>query len=341
MTRAMLFALALGGASFGCASLGAEAAFPDPIQTSGVGPFRPLDAAETGLEAAPAGRVLALTGATGGGMRVGERFFHARADALAEPPERDETLPATAVDWARFGPRRIERARRGPAQGMMASEVALEAGAAWEGDAVFDPWVVLLEDGRARLYYAAAGGIGLAEAPSVDGVFSRVGDAPLLEGARGPTVVEDGDGGWLMYFEQAGGIGLATSSDGRDFTVEIAQLVLDRRALAEDDPEELSFHRPGAVWATTPADRRVLRLYFEVWKADGTFEATMAASLDGRELERLEGPVYGGDESTGAPAPFLTDDGATLLYFTLDHAVGGEPVRAPVVGVTPTITRFD
>ena len=67
----------------------------------------------------------------------------------------------------------------------------------------------------------------------------------------------------------------------------------------------------------------------------------MAASLDGRDFERLAAPVYGGEESSGAPAPFLLPDGTTLLHFTIDaRGANREPFRAPVVGVAPSFLRF-
>lgn len=337
MKRATCLLLALG-----CASLGAETAFPDPVQTSGVGPFRPLDTTETGVDAEPRGRVMETSGATGGGMRAGDFFFAVEADALAEPPMRDPALGMTEVDWARFGPRRIVRAPlRSGLFGFGEGATVLEAEAAWEGSAVFDPWVVELPDGRARLYYAAEGGIGLAEAPSLDGTFARIGDGPVLADARGPSVVASAEG-FLLYFERDGAIGLATSSDGRAFSVESEALSL--AAPDPEDPEatrELTFHRPGAVWASTVVHDAVLRLYFEVRRSDDTFATTMAASLDGRTFERLPTSVYGGDESTGAPAPFLLPDGTTLLHFTIDFRNGDrEHVRAPIVGVAPSFVRF-
>ncbi len=326
----------------GCASLGAETAFPDPVQTSGVGPFRPLDATETGVDAEPAGRAQATSGASDGGMRAGDFFFSVEAAPLAEPPPRTAGLPAAAVDWARFEPRRISRAARlEGTHGFGAGEVVLQAEADWEGDAVFEPWAIELPDGRARLYYAAAGGIGLAEAPSLGGAFVRRGEGPVLAGARAPSVVSS-DEGYLLYFERDGSLGLATSPDGLSFTVVDEALTLT--APAPDDPEaplETSFHRPGAVWARTVARERVLRLYFEVRRDDGTFAATLAASLDGRSFERLADSVYGGDESSGAPAPFLLEDGTTLLHFTVDaNGPGREPFRAPVIGVAPSSVRF-
>ncbi|MCA9613712.1 MAG: hypothetical protein H6721_26010 [Sandaracinus sp.] len=332
-----LFALLL---ALGCASLGAETAFPDPVQTSGVGPFRPLDTTETGLSADPAGRVQETSGASDGGMRAGDFFFSVESAPLADAPGRTSGLPLTAVDWARFEPRRIARAAKlDGTHGFGPGTVVLEASEAWEGDAVFEPWAVVLPDGRARLYYAAEGGIGAAEAPSLGGSFTKV-DGPILEDARAPSVVVNDDG-YLLYFERDGAIGVATSADGLAFSV---QGMLDLEAPEPTDLEEaleVSFHRPGAVWASTVAHDRILRLYFEVVRDDRTFSVTMAASLDGRDFERLPTSVYGGNESSGAPAPFLLEDGTTLLHFTVDaRGDNGEPFRAPVVGVAPSFVRF-
>ncbi|MEZ4252918.1 MAG: hypothetical protein R3B99_32315 [Polyangiales bacterium] len=249
-------------------------------------------------------------------------------------------MPPTAVDWARFEPRRIARAAKLDGfHSFGAGTVVLEASESWEGDAVFDPWVVALPDGHARLYYAADGGIGVAEAPSLSGSFTKLA-GPVLGDARAPSVVAT-DEGFSMYFERDGAIGLATSSDGLSFTVQ-STLTLDAPEPTEPDAAlETSFHRPGAVWASTVAHDRILRLYFEVLRDDGTFAVTMAASLDGRTFERLPTSVYGGNESSGAPAPFLLEDGTTLLHFTVDaRGDNGEPYRAPVVGVAPSFVRF-
>src|SRR4029078_5689405 len=99
--------------------------------------------------------------------------------------------PAGDIYWPAFGPRTIQRASHIEGkQGFMPGASILAAQATWEGADVFDPWVVVLEDGTARLYYAAAGGIGLAVASSIDGTFERVSDAPLLSGTmRRPSVV--------------------------------------------------------------------------------------------------------------------------------------------------------
>jgi hypothetical protein len=326
-----------------CATLGADADFPDPVQTSGVGPFRLLDAVETGLEGEPVGRVMDATGATGGGLFVEGFVFHVHADPLAAPPERDPTLAPYEVDWARFEPRSIRRsAANANTFGTTSGEVVLQASEAWEGDAVFDPWAVVLADGTHRLYYAAEGGLGIAEGPA-GGALTKV-PGPIagpVAGARAPSVVVADDGSFRLFYEAAGVLRSMTSSDGLAFGADAAVPLMDPELPFEAG--ELSHHRPGAVYATMPSGRRVLRLYFEVRLDDDTQLVTIAtaAAEDLSGFERLSDAVWPGDEFGGAPMPFLDDEGRTRLYFTLstlDPDV--EPTRTFVVGLAPAFERL-
>ena len=304
----------------GCATLGAETAFPDPIQTSGVGPFRLLDPNETGIEGEQ-GEVVVQSGAAGGAMFAAGSLWYVDAERLEEPPERDESLPPHAIDWAQFGPRRILRSpEREGDLGHDAGEVVLEPTEGWEGDGVFDPWLVELEDGSVRLYYAAEGGVGVAEAPGPEGPFTRQ-PGPVLPGARGPAVLRSEDGaGWWMYFEAAGEIGRAASADGLTWSIEEEALALPApEEPGPEDPAEIGFGRPSALWATTPANRRVLRLYFEVRRDDGTQTVEVAGSADGASFERAALPAYAGDGNAGAPGVRLLEDGTTLENYNIQQ----------------------
>lgn len=324
----------------GCATLGNEAPFPAPVQTSGAGPFRRLDRYETGFPGSPQGRAVMIDGATTGGMFVPGFLFYVQAPPKSDPPERDPALAPDAVDWDQFEPRRILRAPSRLADlGHDPGAEVLGPSESWEGGGVFDPWVVVDESGRARLYYAADGGVGLAEASAVEGAFTRVA-GPLLEDARSPSVVPDPAGGWLMYFESDEGIGLARSADGRSFTVETRALTLTAPT-PPTEPADVSFHRPGAVTVTTPTGRVLVRLYFEAVRDDGSRAIAFAASEDGVTFERLPGTVYAEDDP-GAPAPFVDAEGRTRLYLTVDATRRGTDLvtRALVMAVAPAWERY-
>src|SRR5690606_17230964 len=206
----------------------------------------------------------------------------------------------------------------------------------WEGSEVFDPWVVI-DEGRARLYYAAEGGIGVAEAASIDGVFRRVGAGPVLEGARRPSVVRGLDGAWWMYFDAGGSLGLARSEDGLAFERVDEPITIDGEDLT--DSPEVSVGMPGAAVVETPAGRRLVRLYYESRREDGSVLAYVAGSADGLAFERHELPVL--DEADARfPAPVIVDARVTLLYANLPTD-SGEQTRSLVVAVAPSTVRFD
>lgn len=327
--------------ALGCASIGSDAAFPDPVQTSGVGPFRLLTSTETGLseDAAPPGSALPLAEGevSDGGMVAGGRLYYASAAPLADPPERDASLAAYQVDWARYEARVIRAAAgRTDGVGFDAGEVVLEASEAWEGDAVFDPWVVVLEDGTRRLYYAAEEGIGIAEA-GAEGAFARVAGPVFL--GRGPSVVRTADdAGFLMFFERDGELRVASSLDGVAF---LPDEPVDFLATEEMfDAPELTHHRPGAAWGTMPSGRRTLRLYFETRLEDGTQLPTVAASLDGESFERRIASVFAGEVPAGAPAPWVRSEEITLMVFSYvpgfeDMEEGADPIRQLALGIAP------
>lgn len=327
-------------AILGCATLGNEAPFPAPVQTSGAGPFRRLDRYETGIPGSPVGRAAMLAGATTGGMFVSGYLFYVEAPPKAEPPERDQGLAPDEVDWAQFEPRRILRAPSRPADlGHDGGVEVLRASEGWEGGGVYDPWVVADEEGRAVLYYAGDGGIGIATAPSLDGEWTRMA-GPIVPDARSPSVVPAPDGGWLMYFESAEGIGVARSRDGVSFTELTRTLDLSAPTPATE-PAERSVRRPGAVTVTTPTGRLLVRLYFESLREDGTRAIGFAASEDGVTFERRPGSVYDEDDP-GAPAPFVDAEGRTRLYLTVDARLRGTDLvtRALVMAVAPPWERY-
>ncbi len=322
-----------------CATLGAETDFPDIIQSSGAGPFRLLTAEETGGLAAPNGRIYFNRQAVQRSMVADEMLFYDGADQVDEPPDRNPDLAEGELDFAQLGPSRIFRSEARPVDGTDVFEGALsfnggpmvlEASEAWEGESVFDPWVHVDDDGTARLYYAAEGGIGVAEASSVGGAFTKVA-GPIVTDARSPTVVRF-DGQLVLLFEatDTGTIGLARSSDGRAFAE-------DTRALALELAGETALARPGAVVATTPTGRSVLRVYFEAVGAEDLRIITLAATDDLTSWDRheLEIGILSTVEGARAPTPLLMDDGITALTLTRPRETRGVEVHAVCGAMAP------
>ncbi len=345
--RGSLLGLAL--VAGGCSTLGNVGEFADPISTAGAGPFRFVDKYETAIDGEPANAIVMVSGdAMSSGVAAGDFLFFAAADANLVAPDRDPTLADHEVDFARFEPRTIRRASSNGWAGYIEPEEVFVAEEAWEGDAVFDPWPVLLPDGTLRLYYAAEGGIGLAEASSVDGTLERVGDGHVLGELTdddlvpsSPTVVVDDVLGTLMYFELGGDIAVARSDDGVDFELvdgdpsTAAWDPLDLPAappMADDDPVELRIGHPGAVIAAMGSGRRTVRLYFEVFLSDETRTIGFAASLDGVDFERSARTIVAG-ESSGTPAPIVDAEGNTRLFVTQSSERANEQRRALYLAV--------
>lgn len=351
MRRALLLVAA---ALAGCSTLGDAGGSPDAYPHGGTGQFRTLEPAETGIRAG----AIALQRATLDSAMVSEGYlFYAAAPLSETPPEPPMDLPAGEVFWEAFEARRIHRTEPRDARGFFPGPVIFEASEPWEGAEVFDPWVVLGEDGVVRMYYAAEGGIGLATAGAIDGAFQRVRSSPLLDeedaiaGApRRPSVVRGVDGAWWMYYDAGGAIGIARSEDGERFeridgdpsTGAIDPLVLHGEDLGE--VPEVSVGMPGAAALDTSAGRRLVRLYYESRREDGSIHAYVAGSADGVVFERHEIPVMEASHLL-APAPVLVDDRVTLLYAgipaTARFAMQGYPSRSLSAAVSPASVRFD
>jgi hypothetical protein len=233
----------------------------------------------------------------------------------------------------------------------------IEPQEAWEGTELYDPWAVELGGGRVRLYYAAPGGIGIAEASNVGGTFTRLVTTPIvtpsgsMTEARWPAVAHDDELGWLMYFDGGDGIYVATSSDGIAFSLGNGGAPLS--LLRSDDqlpsgaPSEDTAQHPGVAIALTPLGRKVVRLYFSITlREEGMLGPTftsvisMAGSLDGVSFDRLNGYSFAvTGTNADSPSPLVLDEGASTALVATQGAVisslGNLQVRAPIGLVTP------
>ena len=234
-------------------------------------------------------------------------------------------------------------------------EVALQAEQAWEGGTIGAP-SALLVDGQTWLYYAAAGGIGLAT--SDDGFnFSRVGQEPVLGPASAgwdsgavpssPSVLRLGDGRFRMFYQAsamggASAIGEAESSDGLSWTRRG-----DSPALAPHppttDPYELAYDEAGvsaphAIVSKSSLGRDILWLYYGARAADGKQTIGLAARYGfDAPLQRAAAPVFGTSGSLLPTEPcVLRYPGFTLLFVTqLAGSTSALQYPAVAVGVAP------
>jgi hypothetical protein len=347
MKRVSPFALAvaLAALDLSCASIGDPGGMSDGLPHGGTGEFRLLGSDETGIFGDP-GTALILRGpAIESAMPVAGHLFYATAPVLETPPMLPMDWPTNEVFWDAFEPRRIHRgvARTEGVGAFDFGGEVLRASEAWEGTDVFDPWVTVDEDGTARLYYAAEGGIGLAEAPSVDGAFTKVGAGPVLgpeaalTGApRRPSVVPGIGGGWWMFYDAGGELRAARSDDGRAFTAADA-LVFEGEDVGPS--AEVAIAHPGAVTVETAGDRQLVRLYYESVRADGSHRAYVAGSDDGTHFVRYPRAVAP-QVDMRFPVPLLVDDRVTLLYGNLPFFGGLFQTRVLVVSVAPAGVSF-
>ncbi|MDI1431136.1 hypothetical protein [Polyangium sorediatum] len=225
----------------------------------------------------------------------------------------------------------------------------------WEGGTVGAPSVVRV-DGEVFLYYAAAGGIGLARSP--DGaVFTRVQgpvfgpDAAGWEAGavpRSPGVVVLDDGSLRLFYEvpgpgDAARIGEARSNDGITWT-----RVGDGPALAPAPAGEGAEPPYDGAWVGAPAPvlvrstegRSILRVYHAARDTLGKAVVGLAARFDpasAAPLQRAVSPVFGSGSSLGPHEPCaLVRPGYTLL-FTTQRAGRTKSANYPAVaaGVAP------
>lgn len=360
--------------SAGCGSIGSETPYAAQILNGGTGPFRLATKEETGLTTNPVGRLFSIGEPVGRAQLTANAVFYEVAAWPAVAGTRDPALQSWEIDWQnQWEPRRIARSTTHVVDADSVTRLGYEAGLdvlvptlSWESSGIGEPAIVQRPDGSVRLYYATDQGIGVAEAPAVDGTFTRLVADPILPDVDGhgpasspaPIVMPNGE--VLMYVSAGDAIYLASSTDGLAFSLvdlDTSSAAIDPISLPEpvtsvdagvpsdagmDDAGvdggvpvvEVSVRAPSALVTRSPTGRLLVRLYFEVRRSDGTSVLAMAGSFDGRTFVRATSIAYSKSNPT-RPACFLRPDGITLLTFALPSTTANPRQAVSVLGSTP------
>jgi hypothetical protein len=233
-----------------------------------------------------------------------------------------------------------------------APAVVLAADGGWEGADLAGPSAVRA-GGQVWLYYAAAGGIGLAT--SADGLsFVKTG-RPVLgpdpgvtwetSAPRAPGVARMPDGSWRMFYGAGVAIGEARSDDGLGWT----RVDGDPQTLALDPvlSPGSSFDRgqvddPVVLPRITAAGRLHVRVLYTGYDAPpGTPSRGSSIGFAARygaagALARQATPVFGAGSHEAAPALFEYAAGS-LLYVQQDETAQdrANPYTAIAAAVAP------
>ncbi|MFO0759606.1 MAG: hypothetical protein U0359_24145 [Byssovorax sp.] len=231
------------------------------------------------------------------------------------------------------------------------AETVLVPEAAWEGGVIGQP-SALRVGGEIWLYYAAAGGIGLAT--SADGhAFSRA-PAPVLApdasswdgGAvpSSPGVVRLDDGSFRMFYATAlpdgtSAIGEASSPDGRTFSRAGSAAALLPRPVpdAGEEPYDTAWiGSPYPVLATSAEGRSILRLYYGARATKGPPVVGLAARFGAEgAFERAVSPVLGTGKALGPIEPCVVPFRDFSLIFATEQASTTLTRPVVAVGVAP------
>ena len=205
--------------------------------------------------------------------------------------------------------------------------VVLRADQPWEGGALSGPWA-LRTDAGITLYYAAAGGIGVAT--STDGLtFTKVA-GPILARAsswettqvHAPSAYLLGDGGVRLLYASGGAIGEAESADGRHFMrlpgpiLEAAAPAAPGSLLPNEKPpfDTAGVDDPCVSLVATPAGRTQLRVLYTGTDASGVTTIGLSGRYtDAGPLDRQPTPVYA--INSGERAPALLQRGASSFLY--------------------------
>ena len=229
--------------------------------------------------------------------------------------------------------------------------LVLSASLPWEAGVLAQPSALWVE-GQVWLYYAAAGGIGLARG---DGeVFTRYGAGPVLapvaagwEQGRvphSPSVLRRGAGDWVMFYAlsrdaAAGGaaIGEAVSEDGLRWTRVGAGPAWPQGGAAIDGG---GADGPCVVSHQSPLGRRSEQLYYRAVDEAGVTRVALAARFEGeRAFVGANAAMFVGDAKRVLSQPWVVrHDDFTLLFVTQREPLAALPTV--VAGVAPAAVKL-
>lgn len=320
----------------GCATTGAEGEGDRDLPSAGVGPFRRLADAEVPgiapfvLEDREA-RYREPAAVLDGGDVV--LFVVAEGGVIVRTRATDgRSFFGTTSDVGRR-PREV-----------------LAPSLAWEGAALARPCVVRRGPDW-LLYYAAAGGIGLAR--SSDGLVFTREPRPVLsaEGARGAweTTPPRAPGAWVtedgrVHLLYAAGVAIGEAEsdvglvfrrrDGEPSTPELDPVLAPR--VGAFDGARLT--DPWPLPRTTPVGRAHLRVLYTGEDASGATSIGFAGRFgEGGPLERQPVPVYAAGQRERAPSAVVLGD-VTLLYVGQDRRLDASRV---VPGIAAAVAPAD
>jgi hypothetical protein len=345
--------LALGACLFGCATLPEPGGGGENLPSANAGPFREITDDELGnLRTAPnvftdtrtyarAPSVVDLDG----DPKTLDVYLYVGAAVPDRGEEASPDDPPTAV--VRYGAldgRSFDRA----------ADVVLEIQEDWEGAALGAP-SALRVGSEIWIYYAAAGGIGLAR--SSDGLAFTRERRPVLEPAgtsweagatpRSPGVVRLSNGAFRMFYEvEMGGdatwIGEARSTDGVTWERRPEPAIVPSKAGSDPSYDVGSAGAPHPIETDSADGTKILRLYYGARDRAGLATIALAARFgDGEPFQRAVAPVFGTTNALTPTEPCVVEFADfTLLYVTQrtsNAATGQNPAVAG--GVAPgTVT---
>ncbi len=325
-----------------CATLADGEPGLDNVPTAKAGPFRlfadgelaePRSAPYAMDDATSRLRDLSVVDLDGDpGTLAVDGYFSANAEADPEGAPPTSIVRVGAPDGRSFGAQ---------------PEVVLSSTRRWEGGTVGAPSVLPQSGGAVLLYYAGAGGVGLASSP--DGVSFTPADEPVLDVAScgwcgappsSPAVVQLGEGALALFFETTRGgraaIGQATSADGVVWTVDPAGPVLTTGAPGGLD--DVWIGTPYAVRGTSTEGREILYVYYAARAESGKQVIGVAARfLDDPDapLEKSASNVFTPSSRVEPREPAVVRFSEFTFFFVTQYR--STTVKEPVVpgGVSP------
>jgi hypothetical protein len=337
-----------------CATLPESSGAPAVLPNAGAGPFGALTMGQVGLDLIAPNVV---TDIRGYGRDIAVVDLDGDPGTFAVAGFVAASVTVNGVDPTNTSPTRVIN-RYSAADGRsfddLSTTAVLTADAAWEGDLMAAP-SALRVSGEMFLYYAAAGGIGLARGRGDGTSFTKV-PGPVLGPAPGtweagavpssPGVVQLDDGSFRMFYEVAlpgsgTAVGEARSADGLAWTRLGTGPALAPTGTAASDAGAAPYDAaavggPFPILATSAEGRRILRVYYGAVDATGTKTIGLAARYgDDGPLQRAVGPVFGTASPLGPSEPCVVAFTGFALLFATERSATTDPDPAVAAAVAP------